>query len=84
MKYRKLRIAWSVFWGIACVLLIVWGLFWFNPWGVDISVPYSFLILLTSMVAVSPWFLWRFSLRTLLIVTTLVAVGLGAIVYAVR
>src|SRR4051794_37994418 len=22
MKYRKLRIAWSVFWGVACVLLI--------------------------------------------------------------
>src|ERR1043165_6999457 len=23
MRFRKLRIAWSVFWGIACVLLIV-------------------------------------------------------------
>ena len=23
MKYRKLRIAWSVFWGVACVLLVV-------------------------------------------------------------
>src|SRR4051794_6882666 len=23
MKFRKLRIAWSVFWGLACVLLIV-------------------------------------------------------------
>src|SRR3954470_19207851 len=26
MRFRKLRIAWSVFWGLACVLLIVlWG-----------------------------------------------------------
>src|SRR4051812_21196701 len=23
MKFRKLRIAWSVFWGVACVLLVV-------------------------------------------------------------
>src|SRR5690349_13539570 len=23
MKFRKLRIAWSVFWGLACVLLVV-------------------------------------------------------------
>src|SRR4051795_652243 len=23
MRFRKLRIAWSVFWGVACVLLIV-------------------------------------------------------------
>jgi hypothetical protein len=46
MKHRKLRIAWSVVWGIAAVLL---------P--------------------------GRFSLRTLLIATTLVAVGLGLIAW---
>jgi hypothetical protein len=35
-------------------------------------------------VAAVPWIKWRFSLRTLLIGTTLVAVGLAAIVYAAR
>jgi hypothetical protein len=35
-------------------------------------------------VAGLPWLRWRFSLRTLLIVTTLVAVVLGLAVYAGR
>ena len=33
---------------------------------------------------VAPWLRWRFSLRTLLIATTLVAVVLGLIVWSVR
>ena len=34
MRFRKLRIAWSVVWGIACVLLIV---LWVRSyWQVDI------------------------------------------------
>jgi hypothetical protein len=36
------------------------------------------------VIATLPWFRWRFSLRTLLIVTTLIAVGLGLIVYFSR
>ena len=33
MRFRKLRIAWSVVWGIACVLLIV---LWVRSyWSVD-------------------------------------------------
>jgi hypothetical protein len=55
--------------------------------------PYWFLafphwvpILFTGMVAVLPWIRWsnRFSLRALLIATTLVAVGLGLIAVWLR
>jgi len=40
-----------------------------------------------AIMAILPWIRywnWQFSLRTLLIVTTLVAVGLGLLVYANR
>jgi hypothetical protein len=50
-------------------------------------VPHWFLVLLATTFATLPWiryFEWRFSLRTLLIATTLVAVVLGLIVWAVR
>ena len=83
---RKLRIAWSVGWLIALVLLLP-----------DVEpargpgstlVPPSRLILPIliglPLIAAIPWIPSRFSLRTLLIVTTLVAVLLGALVYAVR
>jgi hypothetical protein len=45
---------------------------------------YWFLAALMATLAVSPWVRWkpRFSLRTLLIATTLVAILLGLIVYA--
>jgi hypothetical protein len=155
MKYRKLRIAWSVFCGIACVLLIVlwvrsyhfsddfygtipgtnfiaagsrlgylsalfndeprrdWGYvgtplpdeFWRKlyrenepskppnrfllgisyppPSYVTLCVPYWLLVLLSTLLAAVPWLPWskRFSLRTLLIATTLVAVVLGLVVW---
>jgi hypothetical protein len=134
--FRKLRIAWSVGWGLACVLLIVlwvrshWWVdevkelnsrHWqqltscqgwihlrrggslFDPydrWNVysnrisdvgsvslprafkwkimpapQVSLPHWFLALLCSALAAFPWM--RFSLRTLLIATTLVAVVLA-------
>jgi hypothetical protein len=154
MKYRKLRIAWSVGWGIASVLLVVlwvrsykhddalqarspsssplvfrsfkgqlsiwrwrgvnaarripakslnedlgeilngsrpryyWGFGWLSyplgP-GAGVFVPHWFPVLISATLAAISWLPWwakRFSLRTLLIATTLVAVGLGAIVYA--
>ncbi len=152
MKYRKLRIAWSVFWGIACALLIVLWVrsytirdtcFWpgrnhavqinsllghanlyldsrppgsqFVPFKIEhspiegrfktkfdknllgfyfgtnrrdlrLDIPFWFLVLGSAMIAAVPWFhyRWRFSLRTLLIATTLVAVVLGLVVYAAR
>ena len=50
-------------------------------------VPYYFPFVLTSSLSLAPWVRyvsWRFSLRTLLIATTLVAVVMGLIAYAVR
>ena len=138
MRFRKLRIAWSVGCGIACLLLIaLWvrsywksDYIWTSHVGVGsatgvaqlsvrstptnylghqwttlparkdifisprfafrpasnlsyINAPYWFLILILSTLATVPW-IRRFSLRTLLIATTLVAVGLGLIVWAAK
>jgi hypothetical protein len=63
----------------------VWGKFQFDrdAW----FIPYWFLVLVSATLTAISWLPWwskRFSLRTLLIATTLVAVVLGAIVYAVR
>jgi hypothetical protein len=41
-----------------------------------LQMPYWFLVAITASFAAIPWIRWRFSLRTLLIGTTLVAVGL--------
>ena len=136
MRFRKLRIAWSVVCAIACALLIV---FWVrsyrqvetldNLYGyrIDVkqgklvlvervqrsigpisqalslsaaaarflvkippkhvvvaSLPLWILVVIGSLLAVAPWISrrTRFSLRTLLIATTLVAVVLGLIVWA--
>jgi hypothetical protein len=50
----------------------------------QLKVPIWFLFLLSLGLAVVPWLNWRFSLHTLLIATKLVAMVLGAIVYASR
>jgi hypothetical protein len=55
----------------------------------SVRIPYWFPVLMFAALAMfcaAPWLRWpkRFSLRTLLIATTLVAALLGAIVYAVR
>jgi hypothetical protein len=156
MKYRKLRIAWSVVWGIAAVLLLMlWARSYFRSdalyrilstnrlygWGVETTVSnfpgnieYRSDTITSGTILSTGWqltdysepmgrmktdhpvrfgFLWnkdhksiaflhwsvaivigadllmpwslnlpkRFSLRTLLIATTLVAVGLGLIVW---
>jgi hypothetical protein len=41
-------------------------------------------ILIATSLSIAPWLRWRFTLRTLLIVTTLVAVVLGLIVWALH
>jgi hypothetical protein len=48
----------------------------------QVVVPHWFLILISAFIAAVPWLtrLRRFSLRTLLIAITLVAVGLGIVV----
>jgi hypothetical protein len=149
MRFRELRIAWSVTWGVLCLLLIVlWvrsfqqhetislrgeanhyltfgansgtvhlsgigvipypsspNRWWYyhseratephklfdwtvgTPrWPAPSCLPFWLPIVLATAFAVTPWITWshRFSLRTMLIVTTLVAVGLGVIVYAMR
>jgi hypothetical protein len=145
MRFRKLRIAWSVFWGLACVLLIVlWvrsysllttkevlvtrqfryylhsvdgtvaiqrsyrafssaefmpifrksDMSWLTTnsgilikripgYGIElVSFSCWFLTLCTISIGGVPWFRWRFSLRTMLIATALMAVVLGLIVLA--
>ena len=157
MRFRKLRIAWSVTWGLVALLLVVlWvrsrtrleyfhgplvggqflvgnsvggemsfgvGTFvdagrwnWNSepvsepytrlavsdmtgeggPLGFGISMnvnqlivamPHWFPFLVSTMLTALPWIAhprWRFSLRTMLIATTLVALVLGAIVWLVR
>src|SRR4051812_33900404 len=46
--------------------------------------PYWFLVATTAAFATVPWIRWRFSLRSLLIAMTLVAVVLGLIVWAAK
>jgi hypothetical protein len=135
MRFRKLRIAWTVFCGIACVLLIaLWvrsywrydftqsggvtsangnlhigrnveitryadrtpspqqptrspfGMFSITsegvtavPSGNGITLPYWLLLIPIFALATCAWI--RFTLRTLLIATTLVALVLGLIVW---
>jgi hypothetical protein len=133
MKYRKLRIAWSVAWGVVVVLLcVLWvrsykvvdfsdlivsahGNVFFSPklylepvgsragtaksyWlygtsiltvsnvrvvrlpGTGPAIPYVLFVLVAASLVATPWLRWHYSLRTLLIATTLVAVGLGTII----
>jgi hypothetical protein len=147
MKFRKLRIAWSVAWCFLAVLLIaLWVRSWSvqNPalnyygdelkykvpgerffkvfsnrrgvrlmtaswqgWSVPVleddrarlgfgtlmgptslyvRIPHWFLVVCAAAIATAPWFRWskRFSLRTLLIATTLLAMLLGLAVWATR
>jgi hypothetical protein len=50
----------------------------------EITVPYWLLVLMSATPAIAPWVHWRFTLRTLLIAMTLVAVVLGLIVALLR
>jgi hypothetical protein len=146
MRFRKLRIAWSVVWGLAAVLPIVLLVrsYWIlnsldvsgghrftssrgclfidekffvagtspkgsqhkllghsvlhvvvsggmvKPNGVGTKLPLWPLVTIVAVLPIAPWILvipwlrWRFSLRTLLIATTLVAVVLGLIIAVLR
>jgi hypothetical protein len=151
MNYRKLRIAWSVGWGVLCLLLIaLWvrsywrfdrcllarssnrvvsissnlgvislvdgdrsrvisGAFGWSQrpaspeWreaqnfvgfaygrgsagSMIVCFPIWLLIIAVLPIAVTPWLRWlhQFSLRALLIATTVVAVGLGLLVMMLR
>ncbi len=58
-----------------------WG---FVPIDGGVTLPIWSLVVPMAILAAVPWIRWRFSLRTLLIATTLVAVVLGLIVWLVR
>jgi hypothetical protein len=60
-----------------------WAFEW-NTRGALVSLPAWFATALSLMVATAPWLTWRFSLRTLLIATTLIALVLGIIVWMSR
>jgi hypothetical protein len=86
MKYRKLRIAWSVVWVLIYLALPAtqpgYGPRGPRPWLTHER--YWLLTIPTLALIGLAWLPQRFSLRTLLIVTTLVAVALGVAAYAVR
>ena len=87
MKFRKLRIAWSVVWGLMAVLLaVLWVRDHVMPAGTVREEPFFFhiqskLAILCSAFALAPLFRWRFSLRSLLIAITVIAVVLGLVAY---
>ena len=129
MRFRKLRIAWSVGCAIACALLVVLWIrsYWWRdtmggayfvvdsinghvifydsaginkpnlpiltlqtvphgdwtlpPGFVRSEVPHWALVLSAGVLAGAVWIPTRFSLRTLLVATTLVAIVLGLIVW---
>jgi hypothetical protein len=115
MKYRKLRIAWSVVWGtIAVLLFVLWVRSYYHVdlmdrvrgpiWtridstsgsvgfhrrdmaanrGFVIRCPTWILSVAAILLATISW-PTRFSLRTLLIATTLVAVLLGLTAWMMR
>ena len=78
MRYRKLRIALSVL-SVALYILAASILEYFRP---QPYVP-EWMQFLLLVILLLPWVEWpsRFSLRTLLIATTLVAVVLGLILW---
>jgi hypothetical protein len=49
-----------------------------------VALPHWLFVAVFAALATAPWLRWRFSLRTLLIATTLVAVILGAIIFAAK
>lgn len=52
-----------------------------GPIGNPVLIPFCAPVMGITSLAVLPWVRWRFSLRTLLIAMTLLAIGFGAIVY---
>lgn len=55
-----------------------------NSCGTTLAVPHILLAFLPAAIACLPWLRWKFSLRALLIATTLVDVVLGLAVWAGR
>jgi hypothetical protein len=65
----------------------IWGGYFDEHDGIVIFIPDWFLVIFAAASGLIPWrslFKWRFTLRTLLIATTLLAVVLGLAVWASR
>jgi hypothetical protein len=60
------------------------GFYWSWQLGPWVQVRHWFALMLVATCAVVPWIRWRFSLRTLLIAATVVAVILGLTVMMLR
>lgn len=54
------------------------------PIGGGVALPYWVILVVVTPLAAAPWLRWRFSLRTLLIATTLVAGVLGLVAWSMR
>jgi hypothetical protein len=65
----------------------IYGMSIYRGFVTGFMVPFWFLAFVSATTAVLPWLpwiKWRFGLRTLLIATTLVALALGLIIFALR
>jgi hypothetical protein len=81
MSFRKLQIACSV---VSSILALVLFAYWmFTP---NLGFEYVVRMLLLVGFAAEPFLRlsWRFSLRTLLVAMTIVAVVFGLVAYAVK
>jgi hypothetical protein len=57
----------------------------YSSLGLSFSIiPYWMLVPFALALSTASWLHWQYSLRTLLIITTLIAATLGIIVWAVR
>ena len=48
-----------------------------TPSGVGISIPHGLVVAFVAALAAMPWMRWHYSLRMLMTITTLIAIGLG-------
>jgi len=80
MKYRKLRIAWSVVWLAFAVLASMGMQIQLLGYRFVQDTPLAVMFAVIAFLPLLPWWSNRFSLRTLLIATTLIAIVLGLIV----
>jgi hypothetical protein len=59
----------------------------YYPWGggdYEIVIPHWIVVFAFALLGAAMWIPWRFSLRMLLIVTTLIAGLLGLIIWLIR
>jgi hypothetical protein len=82
MRFRKLRIAWSLGW--AAILLFVPPTIQEHLARIPDGVWLWPMFTVCCVMIIGPWLPSRFTTRTLLIATTLLAVVLGMEVYVAR